>query len=72
MSQLHRNHPEATPEEIDKLALAEVLHASDGDATRAPEELRSCRDCGTEFYVPAGSGHGKWHSMCAGCLQWEL
>lgn len=35
-----------------------------------------CRDCGTEFGVPAEKadriGRTKWYSLCGSCIRWEL
>lgn len=72
MSALHREHPDATPEELDALARAALLTA--GPVSDEPRVERTCRDCQNPYTVPASKADAgtKWWSLCGGCLAWEL
>ena len=77
MSDVHRDNPDATPEEIDALQRAQLLGI--GQYARERKELpdsitRQCRDCGEDFTISAihADKHTKWFSMCSYCLANEL
>jgi hypothetical protein len=70
MSQVHRDHPEATEAEIEAIQFGQLLYATaDGWVERR------CRDCGAEFALSeslAAKSPTKWTSLCASCLWCEL
>jgi hypothetical protein len=72
MSALHRENPEASEEQIERLAAFALLTAS-APAT-GPQIERSCRDCGNPFHVPLDRAHvnSKWYALCSYCLMNEL
>lgn len=77
MSDVHRDNPEATPEQIENIQKAQLLGI--GQYARAPENLtdnvtRQCWDCGQEFAVTAANADktSKWFRMCGYCLADQL
>lgn len=72
MSDVHREHPEATEREIEAIQLGQLLRAP---RTGSPADvMKDCRDCGTSFHVAAAhsASGSKWYSLCGSCLAGEL
>jgi hypothetical protein len=80
VSRIHREHPEASEEEIDAMQRAELLGIGPRARPRRPRPTdeatltRACRDCGQPFDVPLSKANapGKWYALCAYCLAGEL
>lgn len=71
MSALHREFPDATPEEIETKAKAALLRAPARDGI--DYETRQCRDCDRPFLAnPAIPATRKWGALCSHCLSYEL
>ena len=72
MSDLHREFPEATEEEIKAKQDAALLRA--GTTLRTEMVDRTCRECGRTFKSPKKFEgiHNKWTSLCGYCLRWEI
>lgn len=86
MSEIHREHPDATPAEIEALQLAAIMKSPPAGGPMTEEERKIiqarqaepqvevlCRDCGDPFNVPeskASSG-SKWWNLCGWCIRHE-
>ena len=70
MSRVHRDNPEASPEELELLQLAELLGPPAPDAV-----TRACRSCGDPFTLTADAAArppSKWTTSCPSCLTTEI
>jgi len=71
MSDVHRNNPEATDEEIEQLQAAALVFAP--LPADYPTEVRRCRDCGRPFTCKRDRpSNTKWGQLCGGCLVYEI
>lgn len=70
MSQLARENPDATEDELVDLAAAALLRGGREDDDL---ETRECRDCGHPFRTkPSMTRTSKWGMLCPSCLRYEL